>query len=138
MEQKAREYPSANVHDFMLLYQQQYCAANKEWELMEKRLYRRFGKRLPEAREVLDELLSETRRASSMIENLNSRLRRFMDLKGEIPENFLILIKVFFNTKKQIRSVHDSRKGTSALDRLTGKVNLEFLDIVAAPQNYVF
>ena len=138
MLEKAKDFPLVNEHDFMLLYQQRFCTSSKKWELMENRLWKRFGRRLPEAKEVLDILLRTTHRASSMIENLNGRLRCFIDLKREIPESFMILIKVFFNTKKQIRSRHGNWKGTSALDRLTGKQNPEFLDIVTAPMNYIF
>ena len=119
------------------MYQQRRTISALAWEYMEVRLWRRFGNRLLEAREALEKMLLSTHRASSMIENLNGRLRCFMDLKREIPEQFLILVKVFFNTKKQMRSRHDEWKGTSALDRLTGKQTPEFLDIVCAPKNYV-
>ena len=138
MAEKANDYDDLNEHDFMLLYQQRFCPSMQQYELMEKRLYHRFGKRLPEAREDIDDMICSTRRASSMVENTNGRLSPFMDLKREIPEYFLNLIKVFLNTKKDIRSRKKKRRGTSALDRLTGKQWPEFLDIVSSPLNYAF
>ena len=138
MTEKSKDFPHIGVSDFRLMYQQRRTISALAWEYMEVRLWRRFGNRLLEAREALEKMLLSTHRASSMIENLNGRLRCFMDLKREIPEQFLILIKVYFNTKKQMRSRHDEWKGTSALDRLTGKQTPEFLDIVCAPKNYVF
>lgn len=137
MKEKAKDFPHIDVPDFRLLYQQRRTTSTLAWECMEIRLWRRFGNRLPEAKETLEKMLLSTHRASSMIENLNGRLRCFMDLKREIPEQFLVLIKLFFNTKKQMRSRHSEWKCTSALDRLTGKQTLEFLDIVCAPMNYI-
>ena len=137
MAEKSKDFPRIDISDFRLMYQQRRTTSNQAWECMEVRLWRRFGNRLPEAREVLEKMLRSTHRASSMIENLNGRLRCFMNLKREIPEQFLILIKVYFNTKKQMRSRHEEWKGTSALERLTGKRTPEFLDIVCAPVNYI-
>ena len=135
----AEDFPHVNGQDFLLLYKQEYCQPNSQaYDCMETRLYHRFGPLLPKAREVLEDLLRTTRRASSMIENLNGRLRCFMDLKREIPDQFLILIKVYFNTKKSLRSRRSNWKGTSALERLTKKHWPEFLDLVTAPLDYIF
>ena len=137
MAEKAKDFGNLNERDFMLLYQQRFCSSIQLYELMEKRLYQRFGQRLCEARETLDEMICSTRRASSMIENTNSCLRPFMNTKREVSEDFLILIKVFLNTKKAMRSRNQNWRGTSALDRLYGKQYPEFLDIVSTPMNYV-
>ena len=140
MWQRAEEeFPHLNGHDFLLLYQQKFEPSGTErYEWMEQRLYQRFGKRLPEARAALEEMLYTTRRASSTIENLNGRLRCFMNLKREIPARFFSLIKVFFNTKKQHRSRCPDRCETSAVERLCGKPYPEFLDLVSAPMDYSF
>ena len=139
MQEKAAELPHGKVQDFQLLYQQKYGKPDTQvYEWMEMRLYRRFGKQLPEAREALCEMIRSARRASSMIENVNGRLRCFMDLKREIPAEFLILIKVFFNTKKPFRSRHKGWEGSSALERLTQSRCPEFLDLVSAPMDYIF
>ena len=136
----ATEAPMFHVsaHDFMLLYNQRACPyTSPEYEFMDQRLFTRFGKLLPDASEALDRMIASSHRASSMIENLNGRIRSFVDLKREIPEQFLILIKVFFNTKKPFRSRHSGWKNTSALERLTGKQYPEFLDLVVAPNDYM-
>lgn len=138
MNLKAAEFPHLNGHDFLLLCQQKYCCHDDDmYNYMEQRLYRRFGSRLPEARDALEEIIRSTHRASSMIENLNGRLRCFMNLKREIPKDFMILIKVFVNTKKPFRSRHAGWEGTSAVERLTGKKYPEFLDIVCPPIDYL-
>ena len=72
-----------------------------------------------------------------MVENLNGRLRSFIDLKRKVPEQFLILIKVYMNTKKPPRLRHKEWKNTSAVERLTKKKYPEFLDIVCTPIDYI-
>ena len=119
---------------FVLLYNQlAYPANSVQYEILEKKLFHLFRKQLPEARVSLTQLIKSTYRASSMIENVNGCIRDFIDLKREIPQNCFVLIKVFFNTKKSARSRHKSWIGTSALDRLTGQSNPDFLDIVVGP-----
>ena len=137
MVQSAASF-NTDMHSFMLMYNQSAYPSNSyEYEAIEKRLYQIFKERLPEARIVLNEILQKTYRASSLIENVNGRLRAFINLKREIPEYCFVLLKVFFNTKKAKRSRKIEWINTSPIDRLTGSLNPEFLDIVSAPLNYV-
>ena len=71
-----------------------------------------------------------------MVENLNSRIRPFVDEKRRVFYKDFSLIRFFLNTMKPFRSRKYERKEKSALDRLTGKVCPEFLDIVADKANY--
>ena len=119
---------------FILLYNQMsYPAGSAKYVVLEKKLFHLFREQLPEARESLLQIIKHTYRASSMIENVNGCIRDFIDLKREIPHKFFVLLKVFFNTKKPMRSRHKSWIGKSSLDRLTGKSNPDFLDIVVGP-----
>ncbi len=70
------------------------------------------------------------KRTSSLVENLNGRLRPYMNLKRMVPEKFLTLLKVYFNTKKYRRSRKAERKGKSPLELLTGQKHKDFYDIV--------
>ena len=116
---------------FILLYNQMsYPVGSAKYEILEKKLFHLFREQLPEARETLLRIIKRTYRASSMIENVNGCIRDFIDLKREIPHKCFVLLKVFFNTKKSMRSRHKSWVGKSALDRLTGQSNPDFLDIV--------
>ena len=119
---------------FILMYNQMsYPAGSAKYEILEKKLFHLFREQLPEARKSLLQIINRTYRASSMIENVNGCIRDFIDLKREIPHNCFVLLKVFFNTKKAMRSRHKSWIGKSALDRLNGKSNPDFLDIVVGP-----
>ena len=125
-------------HDFMLLYQQQvYPYTSQEYQFAGKRLFQQFGKSLPDAQAALKKMKCSVHRASSCVENLNGRIRCFINLKRNVPAYFFILVKVFFNTKWQFRSRCREREKTSAIERLTGQKHPEFLDIVSYPMNYL-
>ena len=71
-----------------------------------------------------------------MVENLNSRIRSFVEEKRRVfPEDFS-MIRFFLNTMKPFRSRKYERKGKSALERLLGRECPDFLDIVADEMNY--
>lgn len=140
LEEKTREAAlsfSVAPGAFQLLYNQTACYyQSEEYRFMEKKLFSVFGRRIFEARDTLSSLLRSVFRASSLIENLNGRLRPFMDLKREVPEPLFILLKVFFNTKKDRRPRNRDWKETSAIDRLTGQSCPEFLDLLLGQRNY--
>lgn len=120
-----------DVDDFLLMYYQTSQPPHTEkCQIIEKRLYQKFGDLLIPARERLAQVLERTHRASSLIENVNGCIRDFMDLKRVVTARLFPLIKLYFNTKIAVRSRKDGWAGTSALERLTGQKCSEFLDIV--------
>ena len=139
--QKEMEFADANFHvkrhTFQLMYRQRTYATNsKEFALIEKRLRHLFRNRLEEAKTALNDIQKKCFRASSMVENLNSRIRPFMDEKRRVFHEDFSMIRFFLNTMKPFRSRKNERKGKSALDRLTGRVCPDFLDIVSEELNY--
>ena len=125
-------------HDMMLLYNQTaYPVHSAEYAAIEKRLYTRLGERLLDARAALPDIILMTYRASSMVENINSRIRCYMNLKREIPERFMPLLCLYLNTRKAIRPKNKDWVGTSALDRLTEHENLAFLDLLFGEPDYL-
>ena len=136
MELAAAAY-HVESHAFQLMYRQQaYPANSKEYALVEKRLRHLFRNQLSKARATLDDIQKNCFRASSMVENLNSRIRPFIDEKRRVFHKDFSMIRFFLNTMKPFRSRKCERKGRSALDRLTGKECPEFLDIVADKMDY--
>jgi len=73
------------------------------------------------AMNLIKELVQSTNRASSIVENLNSRIRTYMNAKRFITESFLPLLQLYFNTKKYRRSEVAERVGKSPLELLTGE-----------------
>ena len=68
-----------------------------EYAFMEKKLYHIFRQNLPQAREALKEMIRHTYRASSPDENVNGRLRVFMNARRVVPAWQLPLYKMFLN-----------------------------------------
>jgi len=123
---------------FALLYRQRaWDYRSEEYRFMERKLYHIFRERLPEARETLKELIGHTYRASSPDENVNGRLRVFMNARRGIPAWQLPLYQMFLNRKKAKRSRRAERIGTSALERLTGQSHPNFLDALLGPPDYI-
>ena len=79
---------------------------------------------------VHDEIINSIKRASSMVENVNGRLRAYMNIKRHVSSNFYSLIQLHMNAKKYRRSRVEARKGRSPLELLTGKPWPEFIDLL--------
>jgi hypothetical protein len=96
-------------------------------------LYRQvliFGNRYNEARDQFESLLSSVKKASSLVENLNGRIRVFIEVKRVIPTRFFVLLKVYFNTQRYRRSRYKERVGKSPLELLTEISQPEFLEAI--------
>ncbi|WP_185753782.1 hypothetical protein [Selenomonas sp. AB3002] len=75
---------------------------------------------LANVEKVHDEIVTGIKRASSMVENVNGRLRAYMNIKRHVSSNFYSLVQLHMNAKKYRRSRVASRKGHSPLELLTG------------------
>lgn len=100
-----------------------------EHTMMSRHISKKLGNRRDVAEKVLAELISITVRSSSIVENLNSRLRTaFNDMRG-MNELFLELLQLFINTKTYRRSNVPERVGKSPLELYNGD-NRRFLEIL--------
>lgn len=66
------------------------------------------------------EAMSSTPRASSIVENLNSRLRNYFFLRRYIGDDYLDLLRFFLNHHRFERSERAERVGKSPAELLTG------------------
>lgn len=87
-----------------------------------------LAERYNEARDEFERLLHKTKKASSLVENLNGRIRGFIEVKRVIPASFFVLLKVYFNTRRYPRSRHKERIGKSPLELLTKCPQPDFLE----------
>lgn len=114
---------------FHIMYRQKaFHASSCECSQMEYRLGELLGNGYESTRQEFHRILDHTKRASSLVENLNSRIRVYMNLKRMVPEKYFILLKVYFNTRKYHRSRIAGRIGKSPLELMTGKEYPEFLE----------
>lgn len=116
---------------FRMMYRQKaFQASSREYIHIEYRLGGLLGDNYMAAREEFTRILDSTKRASSLVENLNSRIRVYMNLKRMVPRKFFTLLKVYFNTRKYHRSRVAKRVGKSPLELLIGKEYPEFLEVL--------
>lgn len=79
------------------------------------------------------ELIHKVVRASSVVENLNSRLRSYFFLRKQIGPGYLHLLRFFLNHRRFMRSEHPDHEGKSPLEILTGKKHEHWLDMLMVP-----
>lgn len=116
---------------FHIMYTQKaFHPSSREYIRMEYCLGTLLGDGCMAAKQEFNRILDKTKRASSLVENLNSRIRVYMDLKRMVPEKYFTLLKVYFNTRKYHRSRIPERVGKSPLELMSGKKYPEFLEIL--------
>jgi len=74
--------------------------------------------------------LASTPRASSVIENLNSRLRNYFSLRKIIGPEYLDLLRFFLNHRTFMRSEHRHRVGKSPAELMTGNQHPHWLQLL--------
>jgi hypothetical protein len=96
----------------------------------EAALRKRFGARFFAVRAAVAELVSRTTRASSVIENFNSRLRGYFFLRRHLGSDYLALLQFFLNHRRFLRSARPKRVGKSPAELLTGKAHPHWLEML--------
>jgi hypothetical protein len=107
-------YGAGTTHD---------CAAQCE-------LVKMPGANYDAVQNAFDKVLSRTKKASSLVENLNGRIRGFIEVKRTIPTRFLVLLKVYFNTRPYLRSRCGERIHKSPLELLMSSPQPDFFDAI--------
>ena len=128
LERKAEEKGIPPEAFSILYYEKAFPPLSCEYNQLEYELGALLGNRYEETKEEFNQVLASVKRASSLVENLNSRIRVYIDLKRRVPERYFVLMKVYFNTKKYRRSRVPERIGKSPLELMTGQAYPEFLD----------
>ena len=69
-------------------------------------------------------------RASSVVENLNSRLRNYFFLRRQLGPGYLALLQFFLNHRRFLRSERPERVGQSPAELLTGQGHGHWLELL--------
>lgn len=96
----------------------------------EAALWQRLGPRYAAVREAVAALAGQVVRASSVIENLNSRLRNYFFLRRQLGPDYLALLQFFLNHRRFLRSEHPERVGKSPAELLTGQPHPHWLELL--------
>lgn len=75
----------------------------------------------------IQHIIASTYRASSVVENLNSRLRNYFFLRKHLSNDYLDLLRFFLNHRPLMRSQSPDREGKSPAQILTGKEHPHWL-----------
>jgi hypothetical protein len=86
--------------------------------------------RFDELEEAVIKAMDSTERTSSMIENLNGRVRRYINNRQVIDQGYLDLLRFFLNHKPIVRSVRMERKGKTPAEILSGKPQPHWLELL--------
>jgi hypothetical protein len=76
------------------------------------------------------ELAAGTVRASSLVENLNSRLRSYFFLRRHLGPDYLALLQFFLNHRRLERSDRPERVGKTPAQLLTGQAHPHWLEML--------
>jgi hypothetical protein len=79
---------------------------------------------------LVAELVNRTTRASSVIENLNSRLRGYFFLRRHLGPDYLALLQFFLNHRRFLRSERSERIGKTPAELLTGQTHPHWLEML--------
>ena len=74
--------------------------------------------------------MADTPRSSSLVENLNSRLRSYFTLRRHLGDSYLDLLRFFLNHRRFLRSRHAGRRGKSPRELLTGRGHPHWLTLL--------
>lgn len=104
-------------------------ARPSRWQ-REKELWRQLGGKYALLRSEVEGLAASVVRASSVIENLNSRLRNYFFLRKQLGPGYLELLQFYLNHKRFLRSDHAQRVGKSPRELLTGQEHPHWLELL--------
>ena len=93
-------------------------------------LRKKLRGRLDGLETAVREVLSETPRASSIVENLNSRVRNYFFLRRHIGNDYLHLLRFFLNHRRFLRSDRPERIGKSPAELLNGQAHPHWLQLL--------
>lgn len=91
-------------------------------------LQKKIGHKFFMIEQSVQEILADTPRASSLVENLNSRLRNYFFLRRHIGNDYLELLRFFLNHRRFMRSEKMKRVGLSPFEIMTGKIQPHWLE----------
>jgi hypothetical protein len=94
-------------------------------------LRRSLGQRYFPLSQALDEVRRRSVRASSLVENLNSRLRSYFFLRRHLGNDYLTLLQFFLNHRRFPRSDRPERIDKSPAELLTGRRHQHWLELLS-------
>jgi len=80
--------------------------------------------------DAVSRAMADTPRSSSLVENLNSRLRTYFTLRRHLGGSYLDLLRFFLNHRRFMRSRRAERQGKSPRELMTGSGHPHWLTLL--------
>ena len=93
-------------------------------------LTRNLGESFGAVEASVKAVLADTHRASSLVENLNGRLRGYFFLRRQLSQPYLDLLRFYLNHHRFARSQRPERVGKSPLELLSGQEHPHWLEML--------
>jgi hypothetical protein len=122
------ERPLQAVREICLLHRK-HETSNAYWARWNQ-LHSQLSGKFHSVMEAVGKALAETPRASSMVENLNSRLRNYFFLRRSLGDDYLNLLQFFLNNRRFMRSLKPERVGKSPRELLTREAHPHWLELL--------
>src|SRR5215213_6556934 len=90
----------------------------------------RIGRKFHVLFDAVRRAMADTPRSSSLVENLNSRLRSYFTLRRHLGGSYLDLLRFFLNHRRFVRSRHAERQGKSPRELMTGQGHPHWLTLL--------
>jgi hypothetical protein len=116
-----------------VLQVQELAARDRRRWPAEAALRGQLGGRFYGLSEAVAAVARATVRASSVVENLNSRLRNYFFLRRHLGPDYLHLLQFFLNHRRFLRSEHGERVDKSPAELLTGQGHAHWLELLGLP-----
>jgi hypothetical protein len=116
------------VRDACLL-QRRAALSSSYWQRWNQ-LHDKLSEKFQVVLDAVVQAMKHIPRASSMVENLNSRLRTYFTLRRQLGTPYLGLLQFFLNHRTYARSRCPERVGKSPAQLLTGKAHPHWLELL--------
>ncbi|WP_222427418.1 hypothetical protein [Hyella patelloides] len=93
-------------------------------------LYQQLSAKFLPVKEAVESAMKSTPRASSLVENLNSRLRNYFFLRKHLNSDYLDLLRFFLNHRTLMSSRIPERVGKSPTELMTGEKHPHWLSLL--------
>lgn len=120
--------PLNGVREMCLLFRKQ-STSNAYWQAWNQ-LHQKLSGQFHPVYEAVQAAMKQTPRASSMVENLNSRLRNYFFLRKQLGPDYLSLLQFFLNSRRFLRSECEERVGKSPTELMTGERHPHWLELL--------
>jgi hypothetical protein len=94
------------------------------------RLRAKLGDKFHRLFDAVSQAMAQTPRSSSLVENLNSRLRNYFTLRHHLGGSYLDLLRFFLNHRRFMRSRRAERNGKSPRELMTGQGHPHWLTLL--------